>query len=174
MERMDHFQTQQDQQTLILREIQQHLGLVPPAPPVAVPSQLQRGPLLSTRGAYYLIIRSLLSFFLFGSLRQVKQRRKAKRSKVKKNQRTAAAVFFALLEHFPKSIFTCYIPFQSSGSQESNASNRVRFGAETRKIWPSEDNCSRFVDNVNDLRSHELSDSCPIGVSVDSCPASAP
>ncbi|RVW63663.1 hypothetical protein CK203_056939 [Vitis vinifera] len=38
MERMDHFQTQQDQQTLILREIQQHLGLLPPAPPVAVPS----------------------------------------------------------------------------------------------------------------------------------------
>ncbi|RVW70561.1 hypothetical protein CK203_059234 [Vitis vinifera] len=42
---------------------------------------------------------------------------------------------FALLEHFPKSIFTCYIPFQSSGSQESNTSNRVRFGAEMRKIW---------------------------------------
>ena len=36
---------------------------------------------------------------------------------------------------------TCYIPFQISGSQESNASNRVRFGAEMRKIWPSEDNC---------------------------------
>ncbi|KAL6339976.1 hypothetical protein AAG906_038811 [Vitis piasezkii] len=31
---------------------------------------------------------------------------------------------------------TCYIPFQSSGSQESNASNR-----------PSEDNCSRGVRN---------------------------
>ncbi|RVW25901.1 hypothetical protein CK203_117488 [Vitis vinifera] len=27
-----------DQQTLILREIQQHLGLLPPAPPVVVPS----------------------------------------------------------------------------------------------------------------------------------------
>ncbi|RVW22989.1 hypothetical protein CK203_093646 [Vitis vinifera] len=40
MERMDHFQIQQDQQTLILREIQQHLGLVPPAPPVAVPSSV--------------------------------------------------------------------------------------------------------------------------------------
>ena len=40
MERMDHFQTQQDQQTLILHEIQQHLGLLPPAPPVApVPSE---------------------------------------------------------------------------------------------------------------------------------------
>ena len=36
---------------------------------------------------------------------------------------------------------TFYIPFQISGSQESNASNRVRFGAEMRKIWPSEDNC---------------------------------
>ncbi|XP_034695509.1 uncharacterized protein LOC117921668 [Vitis riparia] len=40
MERMDHFQLRQDQQTLILREIQQHLGLLPPAPPVAlVPSE---------------------------------------------------------------------------------------------------------------------------------------
>ncbi|RVW30317.1 hypothetical protein CK203_053970 [Vitis vinifera] len=38
MERMDHFQLRQDQQTLILREIQQHLGLLPPAPPIAVPS----------------------------------------------------------------------------------------------------------------------------------------
>ncbi|RVW28471.1 hypothetical protein CK203_110975 [Vitis vinifera] len=38
MERMDHFQLRQDQQTLILYEIQQHLGLLPPAPPVAVPS----------------------------------------------------------------------------------------------------------------------------------------
>ncbi|RVW84177.1 hypothetical protein CK203_045283 [Vitis vinifera] len=35
MERMDHFQLQQDQQTLILREIQQHLSLLPPTPPVA-------------------------------------------------------------------------------------------------------------------------------------------
>ena len=47
-----------------------------------------------------------------------------------------------------RSLFsTFYIPFQSSGSQESNASNCVRFGAEMRKIWPSEDNCSRLVRN---------------------------
>ncbi|RVW25073.1 Retrovirus-related Pol polyprotein from transposon 17.6 [Vitis vinifera] len=32
------YRLQQDQQTLILREIQHHLGLSPPAPPVAVPS----------------------------------------------------------------------------------------------------------------------------------------
>ena len=43
---------------------------------------------------------------------------------------------------------TWYVPFQSSGSQESNASNRVWFGAETRKIWLSEDNCSRCANGV--------------------------
>ena len=37
--------------------------------------------------------------------------------------------------------FACYIPFESLGSQESNASNRVWFGAEMRKIWPLEGNC---------------------------------
>ena len=47
-----------------------------------------------------------------------------------------------------RSLFSiCYIPFQSLGSQESNASHRVRFGAEMRKICPSEDNCSRLVRN---------------------------
>ncbi|KAL6310936.1 hypothetical protein AAG906_016239 [Vitis piasezkii] len=35
----------------------------------------------------------------------------------------------------------------NSGSQESNASNRARFGAEMRKIWPSEANCSRLCEN---------------------------
>ncbi|KAL6312659.1 hypothetical protein AAG906_010400 [Vitis piasezkii] len=49
MERMDHFQTQQDQQTLILRDIQQHLGLVPPAPPVAVPSSPAEDPPIHQR-----------------------------------------------------------------------------------------------------------------------------
>ena len=40
MERMDHLQLRQDQQTLILREIQPHLRLLPPAPPVSpVPSE---------------------------------------------------------------------------------------------------------------------------------------
>ncbi|WKA03612.1 hypothetical protein VitviT2T_021712 [Vitis vinifera] len=40
MERMDHFHLRQDQQTFILREIQQHLGLLLPAPPVSpMPSE---------------------------------------------------------------------------------------------------------------------------------------
>ena len=56
----------------------------------------------------------------------------------------------SLLWHFwstSRSPFsTCYIPFQSSGSQESNASNHVRFGAEMRKIWPSQDNYIQLKD----------------------------
>ena len=58
---------------------------------------------------------------------------------------------YSLISHFwstSRSLFsTCYIPFQTSGSQESKTSNRVRFGAEMRKIWPSEDNCIKLRDN---------------------------
>ncbi|KAL6310561.1 hypothetical protein AAG906_015299 [Vitis piasezkii] len=70
-----------------------------------------------------------------------------KASKVKRSKEDSS---FSLISHFralPKSIFTCYISFQSSGSQESNSLNRVRFGAEMRKIWPSESNCSRLCEN---------------------------
>ena len=56
----------------------------------------------------------------------------------------------SLLSHFwstSRSPFsTCYIPFQSSGSQESNASNIVRIGSEMRKIWPFQDNCIQLKD----------------------------
>ena len=57
----------------------------------------------------------------------------------------------SLLSHFwstSRSPFsTYYIPFESLGSQESNASNHVWFGAEMRKIWTSEDNCIRLREN---------------------------
>ena len=57
----------------------------------------------------------------------------------------------SLLSHFwstSRSPFsTFYIPFQISESQESNDSNHVRFGAEMKKIWPSEDNCIKLRDN---------------------------
>ena len=42
---------------------------------------------------------------------------------------------------------TCYIPFQRLWSQEFKVSNRIWFGAEMRKIWPSEDNCIKLRDN---------------------------
>ncbi|KAL6312932.1 hypothetical protein AAG906_041159 [Vitis piasezkii] len=36
---------------------------------------------------------------------------------------------------------------EKQANQESNASNRARFGAEMRKIWPLEANCSRLCEN---------------------------
>ena len=77
---------------------------------------------------------------------QQKERSKEKQREAKRKTEDSSC---SLLSHFwstSRSLFsTCYIPFQSLGSQESKSSNRVRFGAEMRKIWPSEDNCSRLV-----------------------------
>ena len=57
----------------------------------------------------------------------------------------------SLLVHFWSTsrspFFTFYIPFRSSESQESNGSNHVWFGAEMRKIWPSEDNWIKLRNN---------------------------
>ena len=51
------------------------------------------------------------------------------------------------LEHFLESIFYMYISVWSSGSNESNASNDVQFGAETKKLWPIEGNCAKLKMN---------------------------
>ncbi|KAL6319156.1 hypothetical protein AAG906_011240 [Vitis piasezkii] len=74
--------------------------------------------------------------------KQANKRREAKR-KIEDNSCSLISHFWSTSQS-PFSTF--YIPFQSSGSKESNASNRVRFGAEMRKIWPMEDNCSRVCE----------------------------
>ena len=66
---------------------------------------------------------------------------------------------YSLLLHFwstSRSPFsTFYIPFQSSRSQESNASNRVWFGAEMRKLQPLEYDCSKLKEGFSKvLRNH--------------------
>ena len=80
------------------------------------------------------------------SFKVCKEKQRGKASKVKRSKEDSSC---SILSHFwstSRSPFsTFYIPFQRSGSQESNALNRVRFGAEMRKIWPSEANCSRLV-----------------------------
>ena len=48
--------------------------------------------------------------------------------------------------------FACYIPFEILGSQDSNASNRVWFGAEMRKIWPLEGNCIMSNDQFRNVK----------------------
>ena len=80
--------------------------------------------------------------FSYTKASQQKEKSKEKQKEAKRKTEDSSC---SLLWHFwstSRSPFsTCYIPFQSSGSQESNASNCVRFEAEIRKIWPSEDNC---------------------------------
>ena len=82
------------------------------------------------------------------SFKVCKEKSKEKQKEAKRKTEDSSC---SLLWHFwstSRSPFsTCYIPFQSSESQESNGSNHVRFGAELRKIWPSEDNCIKLRDN---------------------------
>ena len=42
-----------------------------------------------------------------------------------------------------------YISFRISGSQKSNASNGVRIGVETKKLWPFEDNCIKLCETTS-------------------------
>ncbi|KAL6349632.1 hypothetical protein AAG906_035793 [Vitis piasezkii] len=51
---------------------------------------------------------------------------------------------WAYFEHFRSSFHAYYISFQSLGSQESIASNGARFGVETKKLWPFEDNYAKL------------------------------
>ena len=56
----------------------------------------------------------------------------------------------SLLAHFwstSRSPFsTCYIPFQSSGSQESNASNGTRFKVDTKELQPLQPDHSKLKE----------------------------
>ena len=74
-------------------------------------------------------------------------KQRGKTNKMKKTEDSSCSLSSHFWSTSRSPFSTCYIPFQSLGSQESNASHRVRFGAEMRKICPSEDNCSRLVRN---------------------------
>ena len=47
----------------------------------------------------------------------------------------------------PTKVFTEYMSFRSSGSQESNTSNGAQIKAEMKKLWPLEDNRTKLKDN---------------------------
>ena len=89
---------------------------------------------------------SVLTAFWFIKTSQVKERSREE-NRVKKTKDSSCSLPSHFWSFFQSLFSTCYIPFQSSGSQESNALNRVRFGGEMRKIWPLEDNCSRLMRN---------------------------
>ena len=70
-----------------------------------------------------------------------------RKNRVKKIEDRSYSLLLNFWRTFQSPFSTFYIPFQSSGSQESSAPNRVRFGAEMKEIWPSEDNCIKMRDN---------------------------
>ena len=82
---------------------------------------------------------SVLTAFWIIKTSQVKEGSKEE-NKVKKTEDSSCSLPSHFWSTFQSRFSTCYIPFQSPGNQESNSSNRVRFGAKMRKIWPSEDN----------------------------------
>ena len=43
--------------------------------------------------------------------------------------------------------YTYYIPFRSSGSQESNSLNGVQIRVETKKLWSLQENCTKLKEN---------------------------
>ena len=53
-----------------------------------------------------------------------------------------------ILITFRISFHVYYISFQILGSQESIGSNGTRFGVETKKLWPFEDDCAKLNGNV--------------------------
>ena len=70
-----------------------------------------------------------------------------RKNRVKKTEDSSYSIILHFWSTSRSPFSTWYIPFKSSGSQESNASNGVRFGAEMGKIWPLEDNCIKLRDN---------------------------
>ena len=60
-------------------------------------------------------------------------------------QRTA--VSRKIWSTFWSPLSTYYISFRSLGIQESNASNGVQFGVETKKLWPIEGNYVKLKRN---------------------------
>ena len=53
---------------------------------------------------------------------------------------------------FWSSIYACYMLFQSSGSQQSNASNGARFEVEMKELQPLESDHSKLKENFAWLR----------------------
>ena len=75
---------------------------------------------------------------------QVETRAQTRTMEKRKTEDSSCSLPSHFWSTFRSAFFTYYIPFQRSGSQQSNASNRVQFEAEMRKIWHSEDNCIKM------------------------------
>ena len=83
-----------------------------------------------------------------------------RKNRVKKIEDSNCSLLLHFWSTYRSPFSTYYIPLQSSGNQESNSSNHVRFGAEMRKIWPLQDNCiqlkDKFASCKNELQRAKL------------------
>ena len=70
-----------------------------------------------------------------------------RKNRVKKTEDSSCSCLAHFWSTSRSPFSTFYIPFQSSGSQESNASSGVRFGAETKKLQPLQVNHSKVLRN---------------------------
>ncbi|KAL6316816.1 hypothetical protein AAG906_021116 [Vitis piasezkii] len=68
-------------------------------------------------------------------------------NRVKKTGDSSCSLLSHFWSTFRSPFSTFYIPFQSSGSQESNASNGVRFGVETKELQPLQADHSKVLRN---------------------------
>ena len=76
---------------------------------------------------------------------ECKEEKQKEESNMKKSKRTASAGH--ILSTFWSSFYTYYISFRSLGSYKFNALNGVRIRAETKKLWPFEDNHTKLSEN---------------------------
>ncbi|RVW28070.1 hypothetical protein CK203_097960 [Vitis vinifera] len=72
-----------------------------------------------------------------------------RKNRVKKTEDSSCSLLLYFWSTSRSPFSTCCIPFQRSRSQESNASNRVQFGAEMRKLQPLEDDCSKLKEGFS-------------------------
>ncbi|RVW91559.1 hypothetical protein CK203_046152 [Vitis vinifera] len=59
-----------------------------------------------------------------------------RKNRVKKIEDSSCSLLSHFWSTFRSPFSTCYIPFQSSGSQESNTSNSAQFGVEMKELQP--------------------------------------
>ena len=78
-----------------------------------------------------------------------------RKNRVKKIEDSSYSLLLHFWSTFRSPFSTCYIPVQSSGSQESNASNGLLFGVEMKELQPLEANHSKLKEEFcTALRNH--------------------
>ncbi|KAL6328680.1 hypothetical protein AAG906_003365 [Vitis piasezkii] len=70
-----------------------------------------------------------------------------RKNRVKKTEDSSCSLLLHFWSTFRSPFSTCYIPFQSSGSQESNASNSAQFGVETKELQPLQADHSKLKED---------------------------